>query len=29
MLSINARLRKKIGKDIGDNVAVHLSERLR
>ncbi|WP_312179526.1 DUF1905 domain-containing protein [Arthrobacter sp.] len=28
MLSISAKLRKKIGKDIGDNVTIHLSERL-
>lgn len=28
MLSISAKLRKKIGKEIGDDVAVHLSERL-
>ena len=28
MLSISARLRKKLGKDIGDSVTVHLSERL-
>ena len=28
MLSISAKLRKKIGKDIGDDVAVHLSERV-
>ncbi|GHD52905.1 DUF1905 domain-containing protein [Mycetocola manganoxydans] len=28
MLSISAKLRKKLGKEIGDNVTVHLSERL-
>jgi hypothetical protein len=28
MLSVSARLRKKIGKDLGDDVAVHISERL-
>ncbi|WP_196820852.1 DUF1905 domain-containing protein [Arthrobacter sp. CAN_A6] len=28
MLSISGKLRKKIGKDIGDDVAVHISERL-
>ncbi len=28
MLSISAKLRKKIGKEIGDDVVVHLSERL-
>lgn len=28
MLSINAKLRKKIGKDIGDDVTVSISERL-
>ncbi|GAB3126618.1 DUF1905 domain-containing protein [Glaciibacter psychrotolerans] len=28
MLSISAKLRKKLGKEIGDVVAVHLSERL-
>lgn len=28
MLSISAKLRKKLGKDIGDTVLVHLSERL-
>ena len=28
MLSISAKLRKLIGKDIGDQVTVHLSERL-
>lgn len=28
MLSISAKLRKKLGKEIGDVVIVHLSERL-
>jgi hypothetical protein len=28
MLSISAKLRKKLGKDLGDEVAVHLTERL-
>jgi hypothetical protein len=28
MLSISAKLRKKLGKELGDVVAVHLSERL-
>lgn len=28
MLSISAKLRKKLGKEIGDDVTVHLSERL-
>ncbi|MFJ4107620.1 DUF1905 domain-containing protein [Oerskovia enterophila] len=28
MLSISAKLRKKLGKDIGDTVTVHLTERL-
>ena len=28
MLSISAKLRKKIGKDVGDEVAVYISERL-
>ena len=28
MLSISAKLRKKLGKDLGDTVTVHLSERL-
>ena len=28
MLSISAKLRKKLGKDIGDTVAVRLTERL-
>ena len=28
MLSLNAKLRKKLGKDIGDTVTVHLTERL-
>jgi hypothetical protein len=28
MLSISAKLRKKIGKDIGDDVAVRITERL-
>ncbi len=28
MISISAKLRKKLGKDIGDDVVVHLSERL-
>lgn len=28
MLSISAKLRKRLGKDIGDNVDVHLSRRL-
>jgi hypothetical protein len=28
MLSISATLRKKLGKDIGDDVTVHLTERL-
>lgn len=28
MLSISGKLRKKLGKEVGDVVAVHLSERL-
>lgn len=28
MLSVSAKLRQKIGKEIGDDVAVHISERL-
>ncbi|KGJ71883.1 hypothetical protein GY21_19195 [Cryobacterium roopkundense] len=28
MLSINAKLRKRLGKEVGDEVTVHLSERL-
>ncbi len=28
MLSISAKLRKRLGKDVGDTVSVHLSERL-
>lgn len=28
MLSISAKLRKKLGKDVGDDVMVHLTERL-
>jgi len=28
MLSISAKLRKKLGKEIGDDVVVHLAERL-
>lgn len=28
MLSISAALRKKLGKDVGDQVTVHLGERL-
>ena len=28
MLSISAALRKKLGKELGDEVVVHLSERL-
>ena len=28
MLSISAKLRKKIGKGLGDSVTVHLTERL-
>jgi len=28
MLSISAALRKKLGKDLGDTVHVHLTERL-
>ncbi|CAM5787924.1 DUF1905 domain-containing protein [Cellulomonas persica] len=28
MLSISAKLRKKLGKDLGDDVTVHLTERL-
>ncbi|WP_247828844.1 DUF1905 domain-containing protein [Arthrobacter antioxidans] len=28
MLSISARLRKKIGKGLGDDVVIHISERL-
>ena len=28
MLSISAKLRNKLGKEIGDEVTVHLSERL-
>lgn len=28
MLSISAKLRKKIGKDVGDEVAVTISERM-
>jgi hypothetical protein len=28
MLSLNAKLRKKLGKDIGDVVTVHLEQRL-
>ncbi|MGG7463325.1 DUF1905 domain-containing protein [Plantibacter sp. YIM 135347] len=29
MLSISAKLRKKLGKDVGDTVTVHLTERPR
>jgi|SRR5579862_7841445 len=29
MLSLNAKLRKQLGKDIGDLVTVHLSQRLK
>ncbi len=28
MLSISAKLRKKLGKDLGDDVTVHITERL-
>ena len=28
MLSLNAKLRKRLGKDIGDAVTVHLEQRL-
>lgn len=28
MLSISAKLRKKLGKDLGDEVTVHLTERV-
>lgn len=28
MLSISAKLRKKLGRDLGDTVTVHLTERL-
>ncbi|MGO4104738.1 DUF1905 domain-containing protein [Leifsonia sp. YAF41] len=28
MLSISAKLRKKLGKNVGDDVTVHLSERV-
>jgi len=28
MLSISAKLRRKLGKNVGDDVTVHLSERL-
>ncbi len=28
MLSLNARLRSRLGKDVGDTVTVHLSRRL-
>ncbi|HEV7951675.1 MAG TPA: DUF1905 domain-containing protein [Glaciihabitans sp.] len=28
MISISAKLRKKLGKEIGDEVTVHLTERL-
>ncbi len=28
MLSLNAKLRKRLGKDIGDTVTVHLERRL-
>ena len=28
MLSISAKLRKTLGKELGDNVTVHLTERL-
>ena len=28
MLSISAKLRKRLGKEVGDEVTVHLSERL-
>lgn len=28
MLSVSAKLRKKLGKEIGDDVVVHLTERL-
>lgn len=28
MLSISAKLRKRLGKELGDEVTVHLSERL-
>ena len=28
MLSISAKLRKRLGKDIGDTVDVHLTRRL-
>ncbi|WP_277210987.1 DUF1905 domain-containing protein [Isoptericola croceus] len=28
MLSLNAKLRKRLGKDVGDTVAVHLTRRL-
>lgn len=28
MLSLNAKLRKRLGKDLGDTVTVHLTDRL-
>ena len=28
MLSLNAKLRKQLGKDVGDTVTVHLAKRL-
>ncbi|MGV8966285.1 MAG: DUF1905 domain-containing protein [Cellulomonas sp.] len=28
MLSVSAKLRKRLGKDIGDEVTVHITERL-
>jgi hypothetical protein len=28
MLSLNAKLREKLGKDLGDTVTVHLERRL-
>jgi hypothetical protein len=28
MLSLNAKLRKQLGKEIGDNVTIHLQRRL-
>lgn len=28
MLSVSAKLRKKIGREVGDDVTVHLTERL-